>query len=166
MTLNENRSWPNVLPENGSETSKVNQAFLEGKAEKKLVKSGVKLYRFSAKDRKLFRDDGTASPWWCAVDPFGEFDVGLEGVLKFAKANGVKSTEYARLISAVSEDWNAMDVIMTVELKANVYGFWGQCRQQPKKTGAKVNLTGRAYQLFIPGLTAEHVKEVSTKPAP
>jgi len=165
MALNDNLAWPNVHPESVSETAKVNQAFLDGKAEKKLLSSGMKLYKFTTKGRGLIYK-GSASPWWFPVDPFGGFDVGLDGVLKFAKTVGVTSTEYARLIAAVTEEWNAMDVIMKTELKTNVYGFWGQCTNQAKKTGSSINLTGRAYQLYIPGLTDEHIKEVSTCAAP
>jgi len=165
MALNENRAWPNVHPENPGDTAKVNQAFLDRKAEKKMLKSGMKLYKFNTKGRSLVYQ-GAASPWWFPEESFGDFDVGLQGVLKFAKANGVSSTEYARLIAAVTEEWNAMDVIMHAELKTNVYGFWGQCTMQAKKTGSKVNLTGRAYQLYIPGLTDEHIKETGITKAP
>lgn len=165
MALNEDRAWPNVHPENKTENAKVNQAFLDGKAEKKLLNSGMKLYKFNTKGRTLIYN-GAASPWWFPTDAFGDFDVGLEGVLKFAAANGVSSTEYARLIAAVTEEWNAMDVIMEAQLKTNVYGFWGQCTMQSKKSGSKVNLTGRAYQLYIPGLTAEHIKELGIRKAP
>lgn len=165
MALNEELSWPGVHPGDAGESAKVNQAFLEGKAEKKLLNSGMKLYKFNTQGRSLIHN-GAASPWWFPTEPFGSFDVGLEMVLKFAAANGVSSTEYARLIAAVTEEWNVMDVIMHAELKTNVYGFWGQCTMQSKKIGSKVNLTGRAYQFFVPGLTAEHIKEVSVSKAP
>lgn len=150
MALNEGMSWAEV----GVTVSK---AFIQGKAEKKLLASGLKLYKFNTRGRELIYE-GRVSPWWFPVDPLGDFDVGLEGVLKFAAANGVRSTEYARLIAAVTEEWNQMDVIMQVKLKDNVYGFWGQCANQPKKLGSKVNLTGRAYQLHIPNLTGAHVE--------
>ena len=165
MALNEGLSWPNVHPDDPGESAKVNQAFLDTKAEKKLLNSGMKLYKFNTKGRSLLYK-GAASPWWFPTEPFGDFDVGLDMVLKFAKACGVSSTEYARLIAAVTEEWNKMDVIMNAQLKTNVYGFWGQCTMQSKKTGSKVNLTGRAYQLYIPGLSDEHIKEVSITKAP
>lgn len=165
MALNDDVAWPNVHPGDSKETAKVNQAFCDGKAEKKLLKAGMKLYKFNTKGRSLVHN-GKVSPWWFPTDPLGDFDVGLEGVLKFAKTAGVSSTEYARLIAAVTEEWNSMDVIMNAELKTNVYGFWGQCKSQPKKEGSKVGLTGRAYQLYIPGLTDEHVKDGGTTKAP
>ena len=165
MALNDDRSWPNVHPESVSETAKVVQAYLGGKAEKKLLRAGLQLYKFNTKGRSLIFQ-GAASPWWFPVEPLGAYDVGLDNVLKFAATVGVSSTEYARLIAAVTEEWNAMDVIMKIELKTNVQGFFGQCTMQAKKTGSKVNLTGRAWQLYIPGLTDEHVKEVATIAAP
>ncbi len=165
MALNEERGWPNVHPESISETAKVNQAYLNCKADKKLLKAGLQLYKFNTKGRTLIFNGG-ASPWWFPVEPLGDFDVGLDNVLKFASTVGVSSTEYARLIAAVTEEWNAMDVIMKIELKTNVYGFFGQCTMQAKRSGSKVNLTGRAWQLYIPGLTAEHVREVSVIAAP
>ena len=165
MALNDRLAWPSVHPNDPAESAKVKQAFVDGKAEKKLLNSGMKLYKFNTKGRSLIYQ-GAASPWWFPTKPFGDFDVGLDMVLKFAKANGVSSTEYARLIAAVTEEWNKMDVIMNVELTTNVYGFWGQCTMQAKKSGSQVNLTGRAYQLYIPGLTDQHIKEVSTTKAP
>jgi hypothetical protein len=165
MALNDTRAWPNVHPENVSETAKVNQAYIGSKAEKKLLNAGMQLYKFNTRGRGLFYN-GNASPWWFPTEPFGNVDVGLEGVLKFANTMGVSSTEYARLIAAVTEEWNAMDVIMKVKLKVPVYGFWGQCTMQAKTTGSKINLTGRAYQLYIPGLTDEHVSEMETITAP
>ena len=62
MALNENRAWPNVHPESSTETAKVNQAFLDGKAEKKLLKAGTKLYRLywknAAKIAEELKDGG------------------------------------------------------------------------------------------------------------
>jgi hypothetical protein len=125
----------------------------------------MKLYKFNTRGRSLIYE-GSASAWWFPVDPYGEFDLGLEAVLNFAKTVGVSSTEYARLTAAVTEEWNAMDVIMKAELKTPVNAFWGQCAQQSKKNGSKVNLTGRAYQFYIPGLAEEHIKELGVESAP
>jgi hypothetical protein len=91
--------------------------------------------------------------------------VGLSGVCGFAKQMKVSLTEYARIIAAVTEEWNAMDVIMKAKLKTPVYGFWGQCAQQSKKKGSKINLPGHAYQFYIPGLTEEHIEQVSVEAA-
>jgi tetratricopeptide (TPR) repeat protein len=71
------------------------------------------------------------SSWWFPVQPLDACDVGLDGVLKSASTVGVSSTGYARLIAVVTEEWNAMDVIMKIELKAGVHGFRGQCTNQP-----------------------------------
>ena len=49
-----------------------------------------------------------------------------------------------------------------MKLTDNVYGFWGQCANQPKKIGSKVKLTGRAYQLYIPNMTGDHVGLLGT----
>lgn len=165
MILNEQLSWPAVHPENAAENAKVNQAFLNGKAEKVLLPGGMGLYKFNTAGRSLIFKGGV-SPWWFPIERFGDFGNGLKDVLDFAKVNGVSSTEYQRLIAAVTEEWNEMNVIMKIELKTNVYGFWGQCTMQSKRTGSKVNLTGRAYQLYIPGLTGDHVMEVSISSAP
>jgi hypothetical protein len=45
--------WPNVHPESTTDTAKVNQAFLDGKAEKKLLPVGTQLYKFITKGRGL-----------------------------------------------------------------------------------------------------------------
>ncbi len=157
MVLNENKAWPNVDP--------VAVAAFIAPVEKKLLKTGMQLYKFNTSGRSLIFDGG-ASPWWFPLKPLGDIDVGLEGVIKFAKTVGVPVREYARLIAAVTEEWNKMDVIMKAELKANVYGFWGEAAQQKKKVASKINLTGRGWQLYIPGLTGEHIKELETVGVP
>lgn len=167
MALNEGLSWADAgskVTDAGKGTT-VRDAFIDKKAEKVLLKTGLKLYKFNSQGRTLTHNGG-ASPWWFPTEPFGKFDVGLEEVLKFAKANGVRSTEYARLIAAVTEEWNVMDVIMKAELTDNAYGFFGQCSNQSKKEGSKVNLTGRAYQFYIPGLTDKSIKLLSVSAAP
>lgn len=161
MALNDGLAWP--IP--GADY--VTKAFLGGTADKKLLSAGMKLCKFTDQRTIINPKTGNASPWWFATDAFGEFDLGLEAVLKFAAANGVSSTEYARLIAAVTEEWNKMDVIMHARLKANVNGFWGQCAMQSKKEGSKVNLTGRGWQFYIPGLTDEHIEQLGPPvPAP
>lgn len=163
MALNEKIAWPNVHPENTAETKKVNDAFFGGKANKKLLSPGMQLYKLTTKGRSLIHN-GNASPWWFATDNF-EDAVGLSGVCGFAKQMKVSLTEYARIIAAVTEEWNAMDVIMKAKLKTPVYAFWGQCAQQSKKGGSKINLPGHAYQFYIPGLTDEHIEQISVEAA-
>jgi len=158
MALNEGLAWPNPVPNSLESNAKVVNAFLNQKADKRLLKSGLKLYKFNESGRELVGADGRISPWWFPVEPLGDFDNGLDTVLKFAKTVGVSSTEYARLIAAVTTEWNAMDVIMKTELRQPVWAFYGQCRNQPKTEKSKVNLTGRAYQLFIPNLTLDYIR--------
>lgn len=149
MALNEGMAWT-------SADVNVTRAFVGGKAEKILLTSGTELYKFNTRGRDLVYQ-GKVSPWWFPTKPIGD-EVGLDGVLKFAATVGVSSTEYARLIAAVTEEWNKMDVVMRIELTQSVYAFRGQCANQPKKQDSKVNLTGRAYQLWIPNLDGSHVK--------
>lgn len=163
MALNDKLTWPNVHPENKEETKKVNDAFFSGKAEKKMLSPGMQLYKLTSQGRSLIHN-GKASPWWFSTENFGDA-VGLTGVCGFAKHMKVSLTEYARIIAAVTEEWNAMDVIMKAKLKTPVYGFWGQCAQQSKKKGSNLNLPGHAYQFYIPGLTEEHIEQVSVEAA-
>jgi hypothetical protein len=107
-----------------------------------------------------------ASLWWVPVEAFGKFHVGLPEVLELVRANGVKSTGYARRIAAVTEEWNVMDVIMNAELTDNAFGFLGPCSNQAKTEGSKADPTGGAYRFSIPGQTDKQIKLGSVSAAP
>ena len=88
---------------------------------------------------------------------------GHVGVLKFAKTIAMSATDYARINAAVKNEWGAMDRILHVKLKKDVYGFWGQAANQLNPTGEKdpKRLVGRIYQLWIPNLTDQEIERVS-----
>lgn len=160
MALNDSLAWSSV-------SARHRAAFLGETAERKFVPNGTKLYRFVTRGDGLVNEGGLISPWWFPLECFGEFDRGLEGVLDFARTVGVSSTEYVRLIAAVTEQWNTgMNAIRKAELMQPVYAFWGQCANQPRKKGSTVNLPGRAYQMYIPNLTTDHLKEIEVVSAP
>lgn len=183
MALNEGLTWQSACA--GTRFGwgdTVKNAFLAddkegGHAQPVKVPAGTALYKFTQSanhEQNGLKDPkyGSITPWWSPTEPFGKFDVGLKGVLNFAKTMcGVTATEYVRLIAAVNPDWgNALDMILQATLRTDVYGIWGQAANQAKG-GAKdtdldneviqIKLVGRIYQLWIPDLTGDHIRFVS-----
>jgi hypothetical protein len=172
-TLNEGLTWQAVCADRTTFGwgDTVKNAFLDddkegGHAQPVLVPEGTALYKFTQSanhEQNGLKDPkyGSITPWWSPTQPFGKFDVGLAGVLKFAKTVGVTATEYVRLIAAINPDWgNALDMILQAKLRTDVWGIWGQAANQDKgKTG--VHLVGRVYQLWIPKLTDANISFVS-----
>jgi hypothetical protein len=162
----------------------VRAAFVRQSARRLPLPDGTELYKFTAFDFYPVGRDGkgqagaAVSPWWCLVDPLpGTDDKGLDGLVAAAKAAGVPTVEYAREVLAVMFGWNAlassqlgMAKVLMIRLTKPVYGFYGQCQRMPNDQAplhkapakARPSLTGGAYQLWIPNLTAEHFVATGT----
>src|SRR6266487_2167119 len=113
---------------------------------------------------------GFITPWWVSVEDRDD-QVGLVGVLKFARDLKVDPSDYMRVIAAVNPDWdNALDMVLQAKLKTDVYGYWGGAAPQANglkswyeinRGGAVSKLPGTVYQLWIPNLTNENIEFVS-----
>lgn len=143
---------------------------------------GFELYKFTNITYPMKDGVGRITAWWSPVQPY-ELDTGLQMRLQLAKRLGVHPAELTRVVAAVSEDWNFLSFILRAQLRKEVHALWGQCASQPRiddrsrprlvrddqrgeairtGQGEALHLTtssvpGRAWQLYIPNLTDEHI---------
>jgi hypothetical protein len=134
------------------------------------LEAGTVLYKFN--DFKSLHAPGniSLSPWWSPYNSY-KHDAGWEQKLRMAKANNISVREWGRLTSAVKENWNSLNYLLTIKINVPVYAFFGGFAQmaridvgQTSKVGAgegrsrrSKNLPGGASQFYIPNLTADHV---------
>lgn len=156
--LNEDLAIDSIPPDHRA-------AFIGGRATRRLVPVGTKLYKFTA--GPLVGPVGRVSPWWSSVDPLEAGDPGLAGTLERARRLAARPDDYARARAAVTRQWNALDGLLEVLLLESVYGFAGRCSAQRVDATAAPNVVyiGGAYQLYIPNLTARQVMPIARTPA-
>lgn len=180
MPLNEELSWAEVgaMP---TGSGHVRDAFqlLFGNPTKELLPAGMSIYKFNDYDtlgRGVISDETPMSPWWSPTLPF-KHDAGLTQRLAIAKANGVSTREWGRLTSVIKENWSSLDFLLTIELKAPVYAWFGGFRGMSRidsgpgvqsklksaleKKGRSAGLPGGGTQFYIPNLTAGHISKPS-----
>jgi hypothetical protein len=166
--LNYNTDW-NLLPD-------VRSAFID-KPKRVKLESGFLLYKFS--DSEIKNSSGRITEWWFPKEPYG-IDPGLEVRLNLAKRLGVPAPDLIRVVGAVKENWNALTYLIEARLKKPLFCLWGQCSVQKRKDMLQSpragllttrdrydmplvrteKLPGYSWQLYIPGLTDEHIEEI------
>ena len=168
--LNFKTVWNQMSPD-------VKGAFI-GTPEKVKLTEGFLLFKFT--EFHLENRARKITEWWSPVEAYG-IDPGLGSRLALAHHLRVNAADLTRVIAAVREDWNALTYILQAQITAPVYGFWGQCKMQVRRTkdaqgqdlrarpdtivGPKTaNLPGYAWQFYIPNLTTAHIREVSRIP--
>ena len=181
MVLNEELSWAEVGNiSTGSGT--VSDAFqlLFGEPTKERLKAGMKLYKFngySTLSQGAVEDTTPLSPWWSPVLAF-KHDGGLEQRMLIAQKNGVSFREWGRLTSVIKENWSSLAWLLTIELKEDVYGWFGGFKGMgriddaaPSKRDSSVeakgqskNLPGGGTQFYIPNLTVGHIRSHAFRP--
>jgi hypothetical protein len=121
-----------------------------GGARPRLFPAGWRFYKFTRHPLAV-----PVSPWWSSVDPLDAGDPGLAGVIERATRLGVPTERFARVRSAVTQQWNPMDNLIRIRLTAPVYGVVGRCAAQrvDETLPANVVFIGGAWQAFIPNLT-------------
>lgn len=182
MSLNEELSWTEVGAISTGGPGKVRDAFqlAYGDPTKELLPAGMSLYKFNAFSSLApgqVTDATPMSPWWSATRAF-KHDAGLEQRQKIAEKNGVSMREWGRLTSVIKENWSSLDFLLIIELKTEVYGWFGGFRgmaridpgQQSRRNaaiegkGGSANLPGGGTQFYIPNLTAGHLARHSFSP--
>jgi hypothetical protein len=172
--LNEQLSWADVGAISTGPGTSVSDAFqlLFGNPTKELLPKGTKLYKFSGfatLARGAVVADTPMSPWWSPIHAY-KHDAGLEQKIKIAQANGVSLREWGRLTSAIKENWSSLDWLLTIELAAPVYAWFGGFKSMDRidpgvqtarntaleKRGGSSKLPGGATQFYIPNLTYAH----------
>ncbi len=136
---NSHRQWHNDVAEEVTDPktgAKVKNAFLDGKAVRKLVNPNWPLYKFNdfptlAAGPEPWR---TLSQWWSPYDEY-EHDGGWEARLRFAAHLGVSIREIGRMTSVIREDWNSLAYLLVIRLKQPVHGFWGTFQGMDRHAG-------------------------------
>ena len=143
------------------------RAFLGRTARKVCFFPGVEFYRLS--EFELFGPKGTASPWWSAVKPLAADDPGLDGTLQRAAELGLAPSEYKELCprrSGVTNEWNAMNSLLTIRLCNLFGGLSDSCAHQRMHDADKVpklhNVVwiGGAWQAYLPNLTRKQAARI------
>lgn len=75
------------------------------------------------------------SPWWSRVEPADEDDLGARGAFETALLNGVSLREFVRFASAVTLEWNRLDLYVEVRLIEERPAYWGQFAPQAGRQG-------------------------------
>lgn len=144
----------------------VRKAFLAGPESKELLRAHTKLYKWT--QHPLIGPHGITA-WWSLVDSLklktGTTVPGLESLHEWGSNLGVHEREYARVRSAVTQQWNTMSKPLFIELTQPVWAWIGKVSGQKKdKNDPKVFFIGGNYQVWLPNLTAQHVKQIAALP--
>ncbi len=153
MLLNESLDFRSV----GND---VQQAFLGRRAERRLLEVGHELYKFT---QYPLANGDRITPWWSSVLPLTAEDTGLQKLIERSDVLGVNPAEFARARNAVTQQWNSMTGLLIARLKMPVYGFVGRVSHQAfdlTKGYENVVYIGGAVQVWIPGLTLQHINRV------
>jgi len=173
--LNHELSWAAVGAISTGPGTTVSDAFqlLFGNPTKERLPVGTELYKFNGYNtlaRDAVTPDTPMSPWWSPVRAF-RHDAGLGQKISIAHANGVSLREWGRLTSAIKENWNSLDWLLTIVLAEPVYGWFGGFKSMDRldhgaqsarntgleKRGAGSKLPGGATQIYIPNLEYRHL---------
>lgn len=133
---------------------------------KELLRAGAKLYKWT--QYQLVGPKGI-TPWWSLLNDTtlqnGVTVPGFDTVQKRIGGGFQNARDYARARNAVTLQWNQLTKPLVVELTQDVYAFIGiTAHQRRDKDDPQVFLIGGDYQVWLPGLTIHHVRQISALP--
>lgn len=135
----------------------VQRAFA-GNVRRQLLYSGHELYKYT--EYSVFKPDGSVSPWWSSVEPIDADDPGFSQSMERSSRLGVTPARFARVRTAVTEQWNRMSNLTRIRLKVPTYALVGRCAHQPidnDPSYSNVVFIGGGWQIYLPNLTAGHI---------
>ncbi len=144
----------------------VQRAFLGGHPEVvEQLPSGTKLFKWTA---SITTKRGV-SPWWQFLQARmlanGKRCPGLADLQTYAERTGGHNRDFGRARLAVTNQWNRMTQCVAIELLKPQWGFIGKAAGQRVDEGdATVFYIGGEYQVWIPGMVANDVKQISITP--
>ena len=189
MILNEGLDWSQVgAIVEGKDP--IRKAFREMYAERVLLNVGFELYKFNDVPF-LTNKEGKLSSWWQPYRPF-KHDPGYLQKVQTANFLGrgdpsFSIMEYARVTSAIKENWNSLEYLLVVVLSDPMYAWFGgyasmerldkgeqsklnQSSSDEKRGGGgqawkdaskterePAKLPGGGTQLFIPNIEPHHI---------
>lgn len=109
------------------------------------------------------------SPWWHFLQatklPNGCACPGIMGFQALAARAGVPDRDYARARAAVTFQWNKMTTASAISLLRGAWGYIGRASGQLRDANdPQVYFIGGAYQVWIPGLLARDIVQISIVP--
>jgi len=147
-----------------------------GDPTKDTLDKGTQLFKFNnfPSISQYVHPDTRISEWWMPCAPY-KHDAGLAQKIQMAKDMKVSLHEWGRITSAIKEDWNSMEYILTIELSDPVVAWFGGYKAMDRKglcmksklipeheqRGIGNKLPGGGTQFFIPGIQLKNVRVVS-----
>lgn len=130
-----------------------------------LLPAGTKLYKWS----KTIVGRTGITPWWFFLEPRilpnGVRCDGLREKQEYANRLSMNDRDYHRVRAAVTMQWNPMTHPIAVQLNNSAWGYIGKAAGQLEdNTISDVFLIGGDYQVWIPGLKAADLTQISVLP--
>ncbi len=118
--------------------------------------------------KNIFTPKGV-SPWWQFLKSrrlaTGSVCPGILEMHAYARRLSVPERDFARVRLAVTEQWNKMTKLVAIELARGTWGYVGKAAGQLRnQDDPDVFFIGGEYQLWIPGLTAHDIRQISILP--
>ena len=129
------------------------------------LEKGTKLFKWT---RSVITPHGI-TPWWQFLESrplaTGVVCPGIQDFQEYASRLGVHDRDYARVRAAVTEEWNTMAHPIAIELTTGAWGYIGKAAGQlTSKYAPGVYFIGGEYQVWVPGLTANDIRQISLLP--
>ncbi len=133
---------------------------------KERLRAGTKLFKWT--QYQLVGPKGI-TPWWSLLNDTtlqnGMMVPGFDTIQKRIGGGFQNARDYARARNAVTLQWNQLTKPLVVELTQDVYAFVGVTAHQRRDADDdKVFFIGGDYQVWLPGLTIQHVRQISALP--
>ena len=142
------------------------RAFVNGQPEVVAwLNSGTKLFKWT---QSITTPKGV-SPWWQFLEARklanGHECPGIRELQEYASRLDVHDRDYDRVRMAVTEQWNKMTNAVAIELVKGAWGYIGRAAGQLKdSTMPGVYFIGGEYQVWVPGLVANDIRQISLLP--
>lgn len=141
-------------------------AFLRGHPEEVVwLTPGSKLFKWT---RSIVTSRGI-SPWWQILLSrrlaAGSVVPGIRELQIYASRLNAHDRDYNRARLAVTEQWNRMTNAVAIELLRGCWGYLGKAAGQRKdQNDPSVYFVGGEYQIWVPGLVANDIRQISIAP--
>ena len=141
-------------------------AFLNGHPEVVLwLEPGTRLFKWT---RSITTSRGV-SPWWMFLEArrlaTGALCPGIQEMQEYAARLGAQDRDFARARLAVTEQWNKMTNAVAIQLTKGAWGYVGKAAGQlSNQNDPGVFFIGGEYQVWVPGLVATDISQISLLP--
>ena len=144
----------------------VKGAFLHGHPEVvQWLTPGTKLFKWTA---SIVTPKGV-SAWWQFLEArqlgTGAKVPGIRELQTYASRLGANDRDYNRARLAVTQQWNKMTRAVAIELMGGAWGYVGRASGQKRdEDDPQVFFIGGEYQVWVPGLTVNQIRQIAMAP--